>query len=104
MIEPLYQAERENGLQVYFVIFHDAAGDLPSAGHCALKREELGLSMPVLFDGAGVFQTLYGVDESDTSFVFARGGEIVARSHADNDGVVQLLHELLDAPDPDAGP
>lgn len=98
MIEPRYVADASRGLQVFFVIFQDSDAALPDADYCQVKREELGLTMPVLYDGEGTFAEAYGVTSSDTSFVFAAGGQIVERSHGENDQVEALLEQLLSAP------
>lgn len=108
MIEPRYLADQGRGLEVFFVIFEDNDANLPDADYCQVKRQELGLTMPVLFDGDGTFAETYGVTSSDTSFVFAAGGQIVERSHAENDEVEALLADLLadslEGAPADAGP
>jgi len=66
-----------------FIIYQDQSGGLPTADYCAQVRDQIGLTMPVLYDGDGSFAAAYNVIGSELNVITDEGGSITYWGYGD---------------------
>ncbi len=88
---------RELGFQPVFVIADTANFSPPNAAYCDQVTQQYGLTMPVLYDAQGLFQTRFGVASNSVNVVVDAEGHITFKSQWDGTGAMgNVLGGLAD--------
>ncbi len=93
--EDLYQTYEPRGLGAFFLITETESFEPPDASSCSAIRERYGLTMPVLYDGQGQFQEIYGVPPNDINIVTGESCKIVLKEQYSSEQVQPELELVL---------
>ena len=94
-MNPIYASHASESFEGWMVISADAGFGRPDAADCAEIRSRYGVTMPVLFDPTGAFQTAFGVAANEINIVLSEGARIEWVGHYASSEVDSRITEVL---------
>ena len=91
MNEQLATWQDEEGLEVRIVLVYDSNWEPPSQGYCKAFQEEIGLTVPVLYDpteATAIYRNFVDDKVHETTLVTNEEGVIAFKTHSDTEAAV----------------